>query len=275
MAFRTQSGVRAVVCLLTLAVLFASTVGGAAAAGTTDIGVVADRDALAPGEATTVEVVVVDADGGVGALNATVSLSNPDVASVESVTLHGNPDLKRITDRADGVGLSAVLADTEDVGHVIVATVVLRGEEPGRTSVDVDLSVLGDEDGTAYSVGTVDRPTIAVNDVSESSSDDRTAPRPTDGETSGDNTVGPAHGNDDSDDADSGDIGHTESDDSGDADSGDTSDGTSDEERAEIGGSTPGEQSVKTGLSPISEISAPALAIGIVVIGALVLRLLR
>lgn len=158
-------------CTLVCAALFASTVGAALAAGTTDIGVSVERDALESGDTTAVEIVVKDTDGGVGALNATVTLSNPDTASVESVTLHGEPDLERITERADGVELSAALADTNDTGSVTIATVLLRAEEPGETAVDVNVRVLGDEDGEAYDVAAVDRPMIVVADGSPSASD--------------------------------------------------------------------------------------------------------
>ena len=271
----THSGVRVAVCAIAFAVLFASTVGIAAAGGTTDIGVTAERDALTPGGTTTVDVIVEDADGGVGALNATVTLSNPDALSVERVTIHGDPGLERVTERADGVRLSAALADTDDVGSVTVATVVLRAEAAGQTAVDVDVRTLGDEGGVAYSLRTVDRPTITVNDASGSSSDVQPSSEPTDGEAP----------------ADSGDRNTDESDvqpsseptdgeapaDSGDRNTDNDNDATSGENRGDSAAAAPAEQSVDAFGSLLDVIFSPVGAIGAIVfiVGVSVLRWLR
>lgn len=273
----TRSGARAAVCALALATLFASTIGVAAAAGTTDIGVATERDALAPGDTTTVEVVVEDADGGVGALNATVTLSNPDTASVENVTIHGDPGLERVTERADGVELSAALADTDDAGSVTVATVVLRAERAGQTSVDVDVRALGDEDGAAYSVGHVDRPTIAVDDVSGSSSDARTSSASTsDGTASGsaDDEETPASTNEE---AASESPSDESTDSSGSRDTGDNDDTTGGDDRGEPDGSASAAPLVETSGSPMTALFTPVGAIGsvVVLLGAFVLRRLR
>jgi hypothetical protein len=276
-AIGTRSGVRAAACALAFATLFASTIGVAAAAGTTDIGVTAERDALTSGETTTVEVVVEDADGGVGALNATVTLSNPDIASVENVTIHGDPRLERITERDDGVGLSAALADTDDVGSVTVATVVLRAEQPGQTSVDLDVRALGDEDGAAYSVGNIDRPTITVNDVSGSSSDAQTSSGSVDDEAASESVDEGAtpESTDDEAASESTDDGSTDS--SANQESGDNDDTTGGDDQSGSAGSASAGQLVETAGGPMAVISTPAGAIGavVVILGAFVLRRLR
>jgi hypothetical protein len=276
-AIGTRSGVRAAACALAFATLFASTIGVAAAAGTTDIGVTAERDALTSGETTTVEVVVEDADGGVGALNATVTLSNPDIASVENVTIHGDPRLERITERDDGVGLSAALADTDDVGSVTVATVVLRAEQPGQTSVDLDVRALGDEDGAAYSVGNIDRPTITVNDVSGSSSDAQTSSGSVDDEAASEwvDEGATPESTDDEAASESTDDGSTDS--SANQESGDNDDTTGGDDQSGSAGSASAGQLVETAGGPMAVISTPAGAIGavVVILGAFVLRRLR
>jgi hypothetical protein len=276
-AIGTRSGVRAAACALAFATLFASTIGVAAAAGTTDIGVTAERDALTSGETTTVEIVVEDADGGVGALNATVTLSNPDIASVENVTIHGDPRLERITERDDGVGLSAALADTDDVGSVTVATVVLRAEQPGQTSVDLDVRALGDEDGAAYSVGNIDRPTITVNDVSGSSSDAQTSSGSVDDEAASESVDEGAtpESTDDEAASESTDDGSTDS--SANQESGDNDDTTGGDDQSGSAGSASAGQLVETAGGPMAVISTPAGAIGavVVILGAFVLRRLR
>ena len=277
MATGTRSGVRTVACALAFVPLFASTVGVAAAAGTTDIGVEAERDAFRSGETTAVDVVVADADGGVGALNATVTLSNPDTASVESATIHGDPGLERVTERADGVKLSAALADTDDVGSVTVATIVLRAAEAGRTSVDVNVRALGDEDGVAYSLGTVDRPTITVNGGSESPSNDRTASGPTDaGVPSGPTDAGAPPGPADAGAA-SGSTTWAANDGGRDGDTGTDDDRSDDNDWSRSAGSLSADRVVDAVRSLLSMLTSPVGAIGavVVVVGLFVLRRFR
>lgn len=273
----TRSGARAAVCTLAFATLFASTIGVAAAAGTTDIGVATERDALAPGDTTTVEVVVEDADGGVGALNATVTLSNPDTASVENVTIHGDPGLERVTERADGVELSAALADTDDAGSVTVATVVLRAERAGQTSVDVDVRALGDEDGAAYSVGHVDRPTIAVDEVSGSSSDAPTSSTSTSDETASEPADDEAASGSADDEAATESPNDASADSSETQDAGDNDEQTSGDDRDGSDGSASAAPLVETSGSPMTALLTPTGAIGsvVVLLGAFVLRRLR
>ena len=172
-ATTTQRHTRYLACALALLVLAGTAVGVAAAAGTTNVVVSPETDSLEQGDTTTVDLVVESTDGGVGALNATVAFSNPDVASVEDVTIHGDPGVSNATERPDGVALSAALGDTDDTGSVTVATVLVAADEPGTTALDVTVDVLGDENGAAYAVGSVDRPTITVAvDGSGSSEDD-------------------------------------------------------------------------------------------------------
>mgnify|MGYP002762496500 FL=1 len=258
-ATSTRSRIRAAACTLVVASLLASAAGVAAAAGTTDVGVTAARAQLPSGETTTVDVVVETAAGGVGALNATVALSNPDVASVERATLHGDPGLERTVDRDDGVGLSAALADTDDEGSVVVATVVLRGENPGRTELDVTINALGDEDGRSYTVGTVEQPTLTVvGDAAAGSGGRSAAP------TAGTATATPGTGD--------GDVTrHGAGDGSGDAEvetptpagSGGTV-GAADQEAS--AGSAPGDRVVEAFGNPASVLSGPMGVIGALVV---------
>jgi len=163
-------------CALALVVLLGGAVSVAAAASTTNVDATAETDRLSPGDTTAIDVVVENADGGVGAFEATVTLSDPGAASVADVTLYGDPSLSNVTERADGVEVSSALADTQDTGRVTIATVVVSADEPGETEVDVTIDVLGDEDGEAYAVDTVDRPTLSVvaddSDEADSSDED-------------------------------------------------------------------------------------------------------
>lgn len=139
----------AVVVLLTLVV--AVTAGGAA--GSTTVRVTAE-DSVAVSETTTVDVVVDDADHGVGALNVTVALANPTVANITDVELKGNPSEKtslvRIAPDGSSVTMIAALMDTEETGAVTIASVTVRAEHAGTTDVNLTVSALGDERGHSY-----------------------------------------------------------------------------------------------------------------------------
>ncbi|AZH25271.1 hypothetical protein [Haloplanus aerogenes] len=143
----------AAVVLVTLVVAVA-TVG---AAGATTVRL-SSADDVSVSETTTVDVVVNDADSGVGAYNVTVALTNPSIASITDVELLGNPSdrTSRVERAADGssVTMVAALMDTADTGTVTIARVTLRADGTGSTGLDLTVAALGDERGDSYTVGT-------------------------------------------------------------------------------------------------------------------------
>ena len=164
----------------TLAVVLAaltvlSMAGGVvSAAGTTSISVSPAQSELAPGETTTVEVVLDDADGGVGSGQVGVQLSDPSVATIVDVAAGSSPGSTDLSVAADGSAASAVYAfdDTADAGSVTVLTVTLEGQAAGTTAIDVvspseagglDLGLfLSDEGGTGYTLSSVGSATLTV-----------------------------------------------------------------------------------------------------------------
>jgi hypothetical protein len=146
-----------------LAVL-ASVTAAAGAAGETAVGLSSPTAEVAPGETTTFDVVVRDASGGVGAYTANVTIANPEVASIASVEVRGDPGRRNVSVAPGGasVRIEAVLMDTSDTGSVTIATVTVEGETAGTSAVSLALPELGDEEGTAYAVTDASDATLEV-----------------------------------------------------------------------------------------------------------------
>lgn len=135
----------------------------ALAAGETAVVVEPAESSVAPGETTTVDVVVQTTQGGVGAYNVTLS-TDSSVATVTDATLHGEPRLRNVTYGTGNSSVTAVaaIADTADAGSVAVLTVTLTGESTGETALDLRVAALGDENGNAYDVQRVRDGTLTV-----------------------------------------------------------------------------------------------------------------
>ena len=128
------------------------------------------------GEEATYEVVVPNADGGVGAYNVTVSVDNPDVASITDAAAEGNPSEETTTvsiaDDGSSADVVAALADTDDTGNVTIATVTVSGDNDGTSDIGLSVDALGTEAGDSYSVSDVSGATITVEAADEDDDDD-------------------------------------------------------------------------------------------------------
>jgi len=117
----------------------------------------------------TYDVVVDNADGGVGAYELTVSLDNSSVASVTDVELGGGPDAKtqNVTFADDGssVSVSAALANTSDTGSVTIASVTVEGVAEGSSDLSVDVQALGNEEGDSYTITDENGASISVVEI--------------------------------------------------------------------------------------------------------------
>jgi hypothetical protein len=141
-----------IAALVAVALLVAAPV---LAAGTTTVTVRGD-DRASVSETVTVDVVVTAADGGVGAQDLTVELSDPTVASITGAEASGDPGLETVEVADDGssVRVRAALMNTSDSGTVTLATVTVRGESAGETRLSPSVNELGDESGVAYETET-------------------------------------------------------------------------------------------------------------------------
>lgn len=168
-----SSWTRAATLLLVAAVALSAAPADASAASSTGVSVSVPDDSLGPGETTTVELVVTNADGGVGAFNASVSVDGAGAAVVDAGAV-GNAEFERV-DVADDGGAARVVAaalDTADTGPVTVATVTIRGTETGTSDLSVGVEVLADEEGRTYTVDGVEGASITVaEDTTEDGTD--------------------------------------------------------------------------------------------------------
>jgi len=179
----------------------------AVAATDTPVRLVGADEPTAVGGTTTVPVVVETVEGGVGAYDLTVSVADPDVATVVGAEVAGDPGARDVEVAPDGsnVSIRAALMDTDDEGEVTVATVTVAGEAAGSTGVAVSVETLGDEEGRAYAVTAEEGSSVAVGDDGGStgqSSDD----------AAGDDTVGDDAAGDDTESSPSDSSADSESD---------------------------------------------------------------
>ena len=130
---------------------------------------------LAPGDdllgvngETTFDVVVDDADGGVGAYTMTVSVADASTAHITEVTpQNADSGLTDVSIASDGSSASvdAVLVDTAETGSVSLLSVTVVGDAEGETTVDVGVDALGDEAGTPYDVTATSGATLTVSEL--------------------------------------------------------------------------------------------------------------
>ncbi len=129
------------------------------------------------GETTTYEVVLENANGGVGAYGLTVSLDDASVGTITGVDLGGDPpsSFSDVSISSDGSSaeIDAVAADTADSGPVTVVTVTVEGVAAGTTGLSVDVSSVGTESGFDYAITSVSGANLTVG-TSDTSPPDST-----------------------------------------------------------------------------------------------------
>jgi hypothetical protein len=174
----TTAGARITAVLLAAVVALSATAGVASAAGETTISVTAADDTLAPGETTTVDVVLDDADGGVGVSQLQVELTDPAVAEIVDIELGTDPGLVDgpfFADDNSSVQGGYALDDTDDNGSITVATVTVEATAAGTTDVELadppDLAngdlEFADEDANEYTVTSTGTATITVEEPNQ------------------------------------------------------------------------------------------------------------
>lgn len=175
----TNRTIGVVAALLVVLLVGGSTV--VSAAGTTDISIEPTQTEVVPGQTTTVDVVVADTTGGVGATELRLELADPSVASIANVTIHGDPGFTDINYSAERgwVDIAYAAADTADSGEVPVLTATIEGDTDGTTDIvvepraDNDAVVSYNESGSGYDIGDISESTVAVEGNDDRSSSGR------------------------------------------------------------------------------------------------------
>jgi hypothetical protein len=163
---------RLVVLAAAVAVVAAGPVAGA---GETTVRLVPDADRVNAGETTTVDVVVTDVDGGVGALNVTVTAGGG--ASITDASVGGGAGLTSVETAPDGsaVRVVAAILDTDDTGSATVATLTVEADAAGTADLAVRVTELADETGETYDVTAAEGASLTVVDESTATAPPRTA----------------------------------------------------------------------------------------------------
>jgi hypothetical protein len=167
----------AVALVLSLMMLVV-TVPAASAATTTDASVVVSADRLQTGETTTVDVVVGNVDGGVGAAEMRIAVTDPSVASIEDVSVRGGSMFTETNFADDGssVDVEYAGANTSNSGRVTILSVTITGQTAGSTAISLGPSGgegeirIYDEEGSGYDLSSTADATLSVD---RSGADDR------------------------------------------------------------------------------------------------------
>jgi len=149
----------------------------AAAAGSTSVQLSPTTASINESRSQTFDLVVSDADGGVGAINAEISVDDADIASIRDMKLEGDPGVETVDIESDGseVFVRAALMDTADTGEVTVGTLTVEGVGAGSTDLDLSVESLGDEDGDPYTVGGTPGSSLTVQGTADNVDLDITA----------------------------------------------------------------------------------------------------
>ncbi|SFR97749.1 hypothetical protein SAMN05216559_1907 [Halomicrobium zhouii] len=202
--------------------------GSVAASGTTDVMLSPESEAVEPGATVSYDVVVEDASGGVGSFDATVATNDSDVATVQNVSYPSDPAYSQHPSGGGDAQLAASGMETLDDGPVRIATVTVATAEAGVVRLSLSVSALGDENGSAYTVGETQGRTLVVGDQATAT------PTETDEDSSAGS--GGSSGGDSSDDDSS--DGDSSDGDTADDDSSDDDDSTESETESDAGTET-------------------------------------
>ncbi|EMA09612.1 hypothetical protein C436_18851 [Haloarcula marismortui ATCC 33800] len=148
-------------------------------AGGTEVRLSPAAESVDSGATVEYELVVAEASGGVGTFNATVSLNDSSVATIESVRYADSPAYAKQPDGGASVQLAATGMNTLQSGPVELATVTVQAENSGTVGLSVSVAALGDENGSAYSVTGTEGRVLTV----EGQTDDEDGSTPTPTET--------------------------------------------------------------------------------------------
>lgn len=192
--------------------------GSVAASGTTDVMLSPETETVEPGATVSYDVVVEDASGGVGSFDATVATNDSDVATVRNVSYPNDPAYSHHPGGSGDAQLAASGMETLDDGPVRVATVTVATAEAGAVRLTLSVSALGDENGSAYTVGDTQGRSLVVGDQATATptatptENDEDSSSGSDGSSGDDSSAGDTSGGDSSDDESSDDDDSTESD---------------------------------------------------------------
>jgi hypothetical protein len=136
------------------------------------------------GGTATVDVVVPDADAGVGSYEFNVSIADSSISTIEKVSLVGadqTDDLTQVEISDEGAAASITTADG-DIDGERIATLRLRGHAVDSTSLTIESATVGDDTATSYQISLIGSADIRVKSPPQSVVSDSNPPTDTDGD---------------------------------------------------------------------------------------------
>jgi len=182
---KERSGLRAQGTTVVVAVALLALIVGAGAivmaAGGTTVSIQPGTDSVDVGETTTFQVVVDDANGGVGAAEIGIAVADPSVAAITEVTVLGTGS-QAVDIASDGssADVDYVFRDTDDTGTVSIVEVTVEGQADGETDLSLEAAagndgvLVFDEEGTGYDVTGTNDASLTVESASEPPEDEPT-----------------------------------------------------------------------------------------------------
>jgi hypothetical protein len=107
---------------------------------------------------------VSNASNGVGSYDFSASVDNPNTVTIENVSLVGTSPSGTLTDvtfAADGSNVTVVAASA-GVDDGRIATIHLRGQSPGASSVSIDSATVGDSQASSYTISSLGSASVQV-----------------------------------------------------------------------------------------------------------------
>ncbi|MFB6191853.1 MAG: dockerin type I domain-containing protein [Haloarculaceae archaeon] len=143
------------------------TVGGTTGGEGTTLRLVPSEGTAPLGGTTTYELVVGEVTGGVGSYAVDVSVADPTTATIAAASneIGGTGEVEIGSNNAS-VRVGAFAGDTVDSGtNVTIATVTVRGQRRGSTTLAIEPTSVSDEGGTQYELGRAVGATVAVREI--------------------------------------------------------------------------------------------------------------
>jgi hypothetical protein len=136
-------------------------------AGETALSLEPQQQSVSTGEASSFDVVVESANGGVGSYGINVSISDSSIGKITGAIDRGNSAelAKRYSASNASVTISGFLSDTNQTGAVTIASINVSGSTEGTTDISISLANagLGNESGLEYRITNLNNATLTVD----------------------------------------------------------------------------------------------------------------
>lgn len=151
----------------TLVVVSAGMALPVSAADSTNVELQPSSVPMQPNSTATVDLVVANANNGVGSLTATIDSNDTDVISIQDISVGGNPVFDNTTVSSGQAKIEIASADTMDSGEVSIATLTIAANQAGKASLQTTVSRLEDENANSYDVATASNSKITVSSAAK------------------------------------------------------------------------------------------------------------